>query len=209
MNSKSSPKGSGALRRDRLEDDPAVIFALDNDLRIVYCNAAWDRFARENSGAGLERHRQLGQPVMACVPDVLKPFFEDGYRRVLTSREAWQHSYECSSPSHFRSFRMLTYAEPDGSGLVVVNSLTVMRPHDEHDRVPLPPEISCYLDEAGVLKMCSHCRRVCHRADHSRWDWVPELLAAPPKRVSHGICGICRQVFYPDSVEGPTPLLTP
>ncbi len=199
MNSESSPRGREAFGRERLENDPAVIFSLDHDLRIVYCNAAWDRFAQENGGVGLERGAQLGRSVMSCVPDVLKAFFEDGYRRTLASREPWQHSYECSSPSHFRSFRMMTYAEPDGSGLLVVNSLTAVRPHEQ---APLRPELSRYVDDSGILKMCCHCRRVCQRRDPRLWDWVPELVAAPPEQISHCLCAVCLHVFYPDVAEG-------
>lgn len=180
------------------ETDPAVIYALDRDLRIVYCNAAWDRFALENGGAGLERPLALGRPVMDSVPKVLHAFFEDGYRRTLSSRETWEHTYECSSPSVYRSFRMSTYPEPDGSGLVVVNSLVVAHPHDDAKRPPQAPDLGLYVDDFGVLKMCSHCRRVSRVGEPARWDWVPAFVDAPPERVSHGLCGVCVHLFYPD-----------
>ena len=45
-------KGSGAAGQwtDSFESDPAVIYALDRDYRLIHCNLAWDRFALENNG---------------------------------------------------------------------------------------------------------------------------------------------------------------
>lgn len=93
---------------------------------------------------------------------------------------------------------MVTYPEPDGSGLVVVNSLIVAHPHDAADRKPHAPDLGLYVDDFGVLKMCSHCRRVSRVRDPARWDWVPTFVQTPPKRVSHGLCGVCVHLFYPD-----------
>ena len=36
-----------------VETDPAVIFCLDAELRLTYCNAAWDQFAQENGAPEL------------------------------------------------------------------------------------------------------------------------------------------------------------
>ena len=55
-----------------VEADTAVIFCLDADLRITYCNPAWDRFALENGGEHLCRpaaanSAQLGQSRMQAM----------------------------------------------------------------------------------------------------------------------------------------------
>jgi hypothetical protein len=41
------------------EDDPSVVYVLDDDLRLAYCNKAWDEFAEHNGGAHLRRVEQL------------------------------------------------------------------------------------------------------------------------------------------------------
>jgi hypothetical protein len=38
----------GEIPRASLEADPAVCFVLDDKLRLLYCNPAWDRFATED-----------------------------------------------------------------------------------------------------------------------------------------------------------------
>jgi hypothetical protein len=44
------------------EDDPSVVYVLDDDLRLAYCNKAWDEFAEHNGGTHLRRVEQLGNP---------------------------------------------------------------------------------------------------------------------------------------------------
>lgn len=42
----STPMSQSELAR--YEDDPAIVYGVDSEFRIRYCNAAWDRFAAEN-----------------------------------------------------------------------------------------------------------------------------------------------------------------
>ncbi|MDQ3034620.1 MAG: hypothetical protein M3Y87_19580 [Myxococcota bacterium] len=55
-----------------------------------------------------------------------------------------------------------------------------------------------YRDPNGMLVQCSHCRRV-RRGDPSvtAWDWVPEYVARPQPRTSHGLCAVCLDFYYP------------
>jgi hypothetical protein len=192
------PPDSENLLQRNLERDAAVIYVLDPDLRIVYCNEAWDRFAAENGGHGLERHLQLGQCVMDAVPDPLRQFYDDIFRKVLASRQAWEHSYECSSATVFRNFRMAVHPAPRAEGLVVVNSLTVERPHDSQDRKIYAPDPTVYLRADGIVAMCCHCRRTSRVRRPAVWDWVPAYVEKPPEKVSHSICDVCLSLHYPD-----------
>lgn len=191
-----SPDSAIPARRN-LEKDPAVIYALDRDLRIVYCNEAWDRFAADNGGRGLERERQLGRSVMDAIPAPLKQFFEQGYQQPLSGR-AWEHCFECSSPAVYRSFRMVAYPEPEGAGIVVVNSLMVERLHDGNERSTCIPNETAYTDQHGILTSCCHCRRTRQVQQKSVWDWVPAYVQLPPERVSHAICAVCMNLYYPE-----------
>lgn len=55
------PSGAAGQWTDSFESDDAMIYALDQDGRIVHRNRAWDRFAPENDGAGVTREQQLNR----------------------------------------------------------------------------------------------------------------------------------------------------
>lgn len=189
------------ILRKQLETDPAIICFLDERLRITYCNPSWDRFASENGGRGLERDRMAGRPYMAVIPVPLQQFFEEGFERVLKTRQVWEHSYECSSPEMYRIFRMTTFPDPGSLGLVVVNSLAVERPHDAAERLPHGADAFVYVNSRNRLTMCCHCRRTCRAREPMVWDWVPAYLKSTPGEVTHGICTVCMTLYYPDYIE--------
>jgi hypothetical protein len=181
------------MLKSNLEKDPAVIFALDPELRIVDCNEAWDRFAAENGGQGLDRAHLMGRSVLDAAPEPLKQLLQEGYRQALVSHQPWEYCYECSSPTMYRTFRMVVYPDPDGTDLLVVNSLTVEKRHDR--QVCFPEEI-LHVDQDGVVTMCCNCRRTRRVKQKAVWDWVPSYVEAPPTLISHGICAVCLELLY-------------
>jgi len=198
----ASAWGAG-LYRSPLEKDPAVIYALDQELRIVYCNEAWDRFCAANGGGGLQRDSQIGRPILESVPPVLQSYFKENYQRVFATGQPWEHSYECSSPTVFRQFRMMACPHLEAKGIVVANSLWVEHAHNPLERLNQIADEHTYCSEAGHVTMCCHCRRT-RRPCTSRWDWVPDYLRLPPQHVTHGICAVCLNLYCPDysSVSG-------
>ena len=44
--------------------------------------------------------------------------------------------------------------------------------------------------------MCAHCRHTRSADDPQRWDWVPQYVAEPRTRISHGICPLCLAYYY-------------
>ena len=183
------------LTRENLENDPSVIYFLNLHLRITHCNLAWDRFANQNGGQDLAREVVVGRPVMDAVPAPLKPFYDDAYARVFASQKPWEYTYECSSATTYRSFRMSIYPDPDNNGLVIVNSLTVERPHGS-EREPSTLTDLYTTKEHGIITMCCHCRRTRRIDEKEVWDWVPSFVERPPRLVSHGICPVCRVMYY-------------
>ena len=180
-----------------LEKDTAVIYVLDRDLRIVYCNEAWDRFAIENGGRSLLRPRPLGVCVIDVIPPPLKRFFERAYRQVLSSGQVWQHSYECSSRAVYRRYRMTVHPDREAGHLVVVNSLLVDAPHSGTEREACDPDEGIYTDRNGIVTVCCECRRTRRPGrEASVWDWVPAYVEEPPERISHGISDVCLQISY-------------
>ena len=104
-----------------VEADTAVIFCLDADLRITYCNPAWDRFALENGGEHLCRPAPIGISVLDYISGPDKQYFAKQYRRVIGQKEPWERDYECSSARVYRSFRRRVVPMQKRPGLFVVN----------------------------------------------------------------------------------------
>lgn len=177
-----------------IEHDTAVVFCLDSNLRLVYANAAWDRFASANGGDSMLRPAPLGRPVLESISGPLKEFYASIYARVLESGQPWQHRYECSSPTLFREFAMQVLPVKGGTGLMVVNSLLVEHPPHV---CPLRPIPTGYRDANGIIVMCGHCRRTRRPGSAPEvWDLVAAHISALPPNVSHGLCGICLDYYY-------------
>ena len=180
---------------DTLENDSSVIFALDEDLRLTYCNPEWDRFAWKNGGKTLRTPAPVGRDVLDSISGPLRKYYESAYRGILRIREPWEHLYECSSASVFRKFFMQVLPMKMDSGLLVVNSLRVERPHEMPSCRPLD---EIYRNDEGMILMCSHCRRTRRNGPSTDlWDWVADYVARLPAGVSHGLCPICMEYYYP------------
>jgi hypothetical protein len=170
--------------------DPAVIYALDQNDRLVHCNQAWDCFAIENNGDRATREFQLGLCIFDAIPVSLKAFYRDLYTRVRATRQEQTHVMECSSPLLQRRFHMSI--RPFGeSGVLTVNSLVDETPHSEDSH----ESESVYIDQNGIITCCSHCRRTQNSRQKERWDWIPEFLAND-RRISHGLCPVCFNYHY-------------
>jgi hypothetical protein len=80
-----------------VEADNAVIFCLDAELRITYCNPSWDRFALQNGGRHLCRPAPIGRPLLNYLSGPDQEFFANQYRRVIGQKDPWERDYECGS----------------------------------------------------------------------------------------------------------------
>jgi hypothetical protein len=178
------------------ENDPAVIYALNGDFRLTYCNAAWDRFAAGNGGTDdLLRDRQIGRSVLDVTPPPLRLFYAALFAGALESTAGINHIYECSSAEIQRKFHMhLHRIDEPGPGplLLVTNSLILETPHqspaaDPHESLRQP---------GGLITMCAHCRRTLVPDSKGLWVWIPDLVRRMPREISHGLCDVCYQVHY-------------
>ena len=178
------------------ERNSAIIYVLDEDLRLTYCNLAWDRFALENGGENVLRKGQIGRSVIDVVPARLRPFYLRMYGRVLQSGEEADCVYECCSPETFRRFHMHVKRRMLGNGrsaIVVINSLVLEEPYVSPD---VPYDTAALRDENGLVTMCTHCRRTQLPHDLDTWVWAPELVRKMPIDVSHGLCSVCFDIYY-------------
>jgi hypothetical protein len=172
------------------EHDPATVQLLDRDLRLVWCNAAWDKFAALNGGNRLLRSECVGRFVMDSVCAELRDFYLNAYSLVRRYQREVGHVYECSSPEIERRFHMRILPAGE-SGIVVVHSLV-------SERVVPVGMRGDYQDAEGVVHMCAHCRRCQRPGAGDFWDWVPKLVAEIPERTAMGLCGFCLEYHYPE-----------
>lgn len=178
-----------------LEAEPSSAYLLAPDLSIQYVNQAFRRFARDNGAAELAESWASARPFNEYIAPPLSELFLAKFRRVLDRREAWSHSYECSSPGVYRKFNMRVESTFKQDGLIVVHSLVFEAPQGSHllakgDREQL------FTDSRGLIVQCSACGRVRRAKEPSIWDWAPGLVNNDTENVSHGLCVMCDFQYY-------------
>src|SRR5258708_24827820 len=125
------------------EADPAVIYALDADLRITYCKPAWDAFARANNGGHLVRPHQIGFTLMYAIPGCLREFYRQAFQSVGDREQPWEQISECSSPTVYRACEMTIQPIAKRAGFLVISRLVIERPHAA-DHAPHLPLVELY-----------------------------------------------------------------
>jgi hypothetical protein len=186
--------------RPAYSNDPAIVYALDADLRLVRSNPSWDRFARENGAPELTGPSVLGAKIMDVIPAVLGDFYGNAYDQVRRFQRPWCHVFDCSSADLSRSFQMRVLPAA-GNHLIVVNTLIREEPHQER----IAYRIEEYTDADGIVTMCANCRRAEHLTHPGRWDWLPLLLASSGTLVRPGLCAFCFAYYYPGKLAGSRP----
>lgn len=180
---------SAGFTSQSLEKNSDVVFVLDRSLYLIYCNAAWDVFARENGGEQLVRDKFIGTYCLHGVPKFLSDLYKRIFSGVLRTGMAWEHDYQCSSATKYRVFHMRIL--PLGhSHLLVENSLAVECPHR---RKRYRNYQTRYINRHGLIIMCAHCRRIEHLNPQGKreWHWVHGYLVTAPAPISHGLCPAC------------------
>ena len=161
---------------------------VDHSLRVLYCNPAWDAFARANGGTDRALGANVvGQDLLTFIPDVLHGFYADHLNTTLTGMGTWKHDYECSTPSEFRVFRLQACPLTDERELLLCHAPMLVRPH-YRDAVRS-------LRRNGLVRMCSHCRRTSRNGGIGAWDWIPEHLAHPPENRKDDLCESCAEYY--------------
>ncbi len=136
---------------EAIEHDSAIVFALDRELKIVYCNQAWDRFAESNGGAALKRPTPHGMCVLDVIPEPLKNLYRSAYLNVFARSRQWVYDYECSSATVHRLFRMTALHRPKDEFILVTNFLLEERPHG-NERLVMQPNPPSTKDPAIALR---------------------------------------------------------
>jgi hypothetical protein len=189
---------------DALARLPDTIYGLDADLRLAMFNPAWFAFAAANGGLpAVVRDWGLGRCVLEACPPVIRDFYARSLSAALGLDRHWDHEYECSSPDVRRRMRMSAYPLRDGAGLLVVNALVIEMPREAQTTSGIAWDPAAYTDGHGIVHQCAHCRKIRRTSGPRHWDWVPELVANPLSLVSHDLCEVCLDYYYPAPAEPP------
>jgi hypothetical protein len=182
------------FRVDALERDPSSIVAIASDGEIGWANSGWFQFARANGGTNAAIYP--GDNYFAAIAGEVRPRFEAAVSQCLVRGIAIEQDYECSSANVQRAFhlRMLPLG---GQAVLLVHSLVAARACDRRSE---PPDEGRYRDENGLIAQCSNCRRTRAPSDRS-WHWVPAWVETVPARVSHVLCSLCRDFYWPRLVR--------
>jgi hypothetical protein len=186
---------------DALDRDASVIYGLFPDFRLGYFNAAYERFAADNGGERILTDWGLGAAVLTAVDGKIRDFYADAFRGVLAQGQPWEQTYHCHSPDRYRTYRMRVLPLQGGKGLLVVHSNVADLPYPEKAS-DAPVDDARYQDEDGLVKQCSHCRRVRRVAPPAGWEWVASFVERPPSNVAPTLCDLCADYYYP-SAPGP------
>jgi hypothetical protein len=170
-----------------------IVYLLDDEMRFVDCNPAWDQFAAANGGVGISRREMPGRLILDFIPDVLRAFYVHKYWFAKRTEGWTDFEYDCSSPEKVRLFRMAMIRA--GGGLIVANHL---RLEEECSVGPAltAAERQSYVSPGGLITTCANCRKTMRRDDVTVWDWVPEFLRQSQLTVSHGLCPRCAAHLY-------------
>jgi hypothetical protein len=182
------------VSKETLEAETAVCFVIDEQLRLIYCNPAWDRFAMQNDAPHVRGEHLLGAPVLDSTSGDLLDHYRALYNEVLADGNPRGHDFFCSSPDVERLMRMQIYRLRNVAALLVTCSIRREQPHGFPSAEPIQAR---YRNRHGLIVMCSGCRRVRRVAEGpDTWDWVTDFVRHLPARVSHGLCNLCFEYYY-------------
>jgi hypothetical protein len=189
--------------RDVIEAELWPAYVLDAAGRIIDVNSAWDREARRAGGplasaviGTMWLDHIAGEDVRVWHRELL-----DRLRAPDRRGRGIAHICACNTPERFRLFTtrfqpLVRAGEGELAGVLVLTRLIEEAPVGERYIVE-PFDERWLLEPDGVMVQCGGCRRVrVANSSPSVWVFVPELVARPRGNVSHGLCELCREVYY-------------
>jgi hypothetical protein len=175
-----------------IRPSPSISYILDGQRNITYCNPAWDQFAIANEAPELAYESVYGTPISRWIPESMYAFYSRVFDDVENTGKLWQHSYECSSETRFRTFQMHVYPILPMNWLLVMNTKLV-----EHEQtVEAPEDLGVFVDQHGIITVCAHCRCVRRTDNPQEWNYVPKFLKKGIPNLSHGLCPACNLYFW-------------
>lgn len=174
-----------------MNGSPNTIYAVWSDLRIAYLNDAWFEFARANETDDEFFDRfGLGSSIDFAAENLSNRRFVEAIRASLADQRARVSYYECPSPQNYRLMQV-TFLPISEDVCIVSNAGVVTTSHVEAGRNPQVGHIDEYMNEDGMVAMCSSCRRVRDPDSAGTWVFVPAFVENPIELVTHTLCESC------------------
>ena len=187
------------------EQAPACLLSLDGC--IVYCNPAWDAYARENGGdPGALGRTVTGKPFRSFIMGEEVRNAVSIYMGLALRGEPASFLSECNSPevgrvimNRFEPVRSSRSRLTVGAAAVysLVRSYAISELHAPH-----PVQDDLYRDRDGLIHMCAFCRRVQRRGQDGGWDYVPEYVKSRDETIVQTCCGSCYAQLIEEEVRG-------
>jgi hypothetical protein len=171
----------------RFEHSGNVTCVVDASAKIVYCNPAWDAFARKNGGERATSQHVLGKSFLEHIPAVLRPHYEQMFKKAAAERRIVSGDYDCNAPKLFRRYRVMMMPLGGTELTALVHALQFEYPVSEAE------ETSTREDSGAAVSMCAQCRRV--EFESGEWLWVPDFARLAPSGISQGLCPACDKIY--------------
>jgi hypothetical protein len=184
------------ISRTALDAEPWPAYVLDAAGSIVAVNDAWDRVggpigapsAVKTIGSRWLDHIRGGE-VKVWHARLLVRLLDDP---TPPRQRAFQQLCECNTPDERRvfmtRFEPLTTPTQRVAGIMVVTWLV--------EKSPQPPDEPRYRGPKGIVVQCAGCRRV-RTEPGGAWELVRHYVESPPDDLSHGLCQVCLELYYP------------
>ena len=174
-------------------------YATDDDGRIVFVDAGWCRFARENGAPDFAAPERLyGRSLLSFITDsTTLHVYHVLMDRVANAGRTILLPFRCDGPP-VRRWLELQMAPRPGGGV----DFATRQIRAERRAVPLP------FDRPGLrtdtmMRMCSWCKNV--QMDSGQWARVEDAVKtfqiftdADVPQITHGICPDCVTLFERD-----------
>jgi hypothetical protein len=173
-----------------------VAYTCNARAELVHLSQGYRAAAQEDGGPGFLQRWGSGAPLLQAIDGTLRPFYSTLHSRALAG-EVLEHEYQCPTPERDRRFRLRLVPVVPGELVAYEHTLVVDR--ELVGALALPEEEirRLYVDAAGFIGQCGHCRKVRRRTEPGRADWVPALLGPSPYTISYTLCSLCLAYYYP------------
>ena len=174
-------------------------YATDADGRLVFLDAGWQRFARENGAPQFaEPERLYGRPLLSFISDsTTLHVYAVLMDRVVNDGRTILIPFRCDGPP-VRRWMELQMAPRAGGGV----DFATRQIRSERRAVPLPFDRPSPRGDT-MMRMCSWCKNV--EMDSGHWARVEDAVKtfqiftdADVPLITHGICPDCVTIFERD-----------
>ncbi len=175
-----------------MRDSTPLRYAIDDQDRLISVNDAWSKEAERAATPGLASPGVLGRRLWHLINDpTIAQFFGLVFTRLRTGRISQvRYSFRCDTPTERRLLDLIIVPAP-AHGLQFTASVLASQSRPAVALLDVLQPRS-----AGLLRMCSWCKRV--PLPDGTWREIEEaapvfdvLDRAPPPLISHGICPDC------------------